>query len=302
VAVLVPFVFSCLLASAALALSPGLGLRGEDWMRMAALMVVFALYLTVFAAFGLFVSALTHRRMTAFLGLLGIWTVWVFIVPNLAVDAVSRLAPAQSIYDLQKQADVALWETRTKVRAEKQDYFQRNPVKDWNALRWDYNPLAAYRSSLVSKAQLLAIQDDLYRINLRWGTEYRSRLWDLQTERRNEMRRQQRMAMLLSAISPFGAVSFASMDLARTGFVQQERIEDALNAYLISLSQYVQDKTRTLARSPVNLTDFSWFTYRDNEALGESLSRNAFHILNLVLLAVLGFAGAYVAILRYDVR
>ncbi len=29
---------------------------------------------------------------------------------------------------------------------------------------------------------------------------------------------------------------------------------------------------------------------------------NALHILNLALLAILGFAGAYVAILRYDVR
>ncbi len=36
--------------------------------------------------------------------------------------------------------------------------------------------------------------------------------------------------------------------------------------------------------------------------VGECLSRNAFRILNLIILAVLGFVGAYVAILRYDVR
>ncbi len=49
-AVLVPFVFACLLASAVLALSPEVGLQADDWMRMVALMVVFALYLMVFAA------------------------------------------------------------------------------------------------------------------------------------------------------------------------------------------------------------------------------------------------------------
>jgi hypothetical protein len=106
---------------------------------------------------------------------------------------------------------------------------------------------------------------------------------------------------MLSAVSPLGAVSFASMDLARTGFVQQEQIENALNAHLIYLGRFIQEKQFFQGENPV-LTDFSRFTYQDNETLGECLSRNAFHILNLALLAVLGFAGAYVSILRYDVR
>ncbi len=48
--------------------------------------------------------------------------------------------------------------------------------------------------------------------------------------------------------------------------------------------------------------DFSWFSYEDKDTIGECFSRNMFHILNLVLLSVLGFAGAYAGILRYDVR
>ena len=57
IAVLVPFAFSFLLASAVMALSPELGLQEEDWGRMAALMIIFVLYLMVFAAFGLWGSA-----------------------------------------------------------------------------------------------------------------------------------------------------------------------------------------------------------------------------------------------------
>jgi hypothetical protein len=124
-------------------------------------------------------------------------------------------------------------------------------------------------------------------------------LRDLRVERENQTRRQQNLVAVASSISPFGAISFVSMDIARTGLVQQEKVEKALNAHLIYLSHFIQEKF--YQENPVT-TDFSWFTYRDDEALRECLSRNTFHILNLGLLAILGFSGAYVAILRYDVR
>ncbi len=119
------------------------------------------------------------------------------------------------------------------------------------------------------------------------------------------MRRQQRLAMILSGVSPFGAVSYTTMDLARTGFVQHEEIEQALGAYLIYLSAFVYQKRRQTSGSvyrDVDMHDFSWFAYRNNETVWDCLSRNMLHILGLALLAILGFAGAYVSIVRYDVR
>jgi ABC-type transport system involved in multi-copper enzyme maturation permease subunit len=285
-AVLVPFIFAYLLSALVLALSPGLGLQGENWMRMAVLMGVFALYLIVFAAFGLLVSALTHRRMTAFLGLLGLWAIWLFVAPNLAVRAARSLSPVMGVYDLERRASEARWEVREGREEEIRHYWERNPVEDWNAL-----PETRQRELLSGDRK---IQD-------KWDAELYARLSPLQAEQRNQVRRQQRLAMLLSAASPLGPVRYASMDLARTGFVQHERIEDALNVHLRYLSQYVREKASQPSQSRVT-TDFSPFTYQDRETVGECLSRNAFHILNLALLAVLGFAGAYVAILRYDVR
>ena len=287
-AVLVPFLFSCLLVSGVLAFSPGMGLQGKDWGRIATLMGIFTLYVIVFAAFGVFVSALTHRRMTAFLGLLGLWTLWVFVIPNLAVDIARRIVPGESIYDLRKQALQWRWETRTRALAEVEDYQRSHPVKDWNAL---------------SRAQQEEIRDAPYKIQTKWDAEYDTHLKALQTRRRNHTHQQQGLSMALSALSPLGVVNFLSMDLTRTGPVQQERIEDALNQYLLYLCQYIQTKQRSSGIwGIVNLSDFSWFTYQDTERVGECLSRNLFPILNLALLAVFGFAGAYVAILRYDVR
>ena len=286
VTALVPLLFSFLLVSAVMALSPNLGLRGSDWARMAAVMGVFVLYLVVFAAFGLWVSALPHRRTAAFLGLLGLWTVWTFIVPNLALRIAQSLVPVESLYRQERLSNASRWELNLESKAERDAYWERNRVANWGSLT------VAQREGLLEGQR---------KIRDKWDGEFYSRLGDLQTKRRNQMKHQQRLVMTLSAVSPLGAVSYTSMDLARTGLVKHERLEDAVHTYAVTMAQYIQKKRSEWWETRV-LTDFSWFTYRDSESLGDCLARNAFHILNLVLLAVLGFAGAYVAILRYDVR
>ncbi len=287
VAVLAPFLFAFLLAAVVMTLVPEIDMQADDWLRMGALAGVFAFYLMVFVAFGLLVSALTHRRMTAFLGLLGLWTVWIFIVPDLAVTTARYLRPAGSNVNLLKGVDKLLWEIEEKREEEEDAYWEKAQIEDWEAL---------------PEARKLAFTEGEKRIHDKWDAEFYPRLIQMQQKPRNQMRRQQRLAMALSAISPFGAVTFSSMDLARTGYVQKEWIEDALGHHLNYLAQYIRKKRAVpWPKEPV-LTDYSPFFYQNRETLGECLARNGVHILNLTLLAILGFAGAYVAILRYDVR
>ena len=292
IAVLVPFVLSFLLALVVMAVFPGLRLNEADWARIFILVLLFGLYLGVFAAFGLWGSALTHRRLTSFLGLLGLWVLWIFIVPNLAVRIAQTAEPADSIYDTENQAVRARWGVRKERRQAElafyRDYYSRPEVKGLVSMSEEtYQKYRMeYQASLAS-----------------FHTHYHPRLKTLLMHRRNQLRRQQNLAMALSAASPLSALTFASMDLARTGMVQQERLEDALDRYLLYMARFLEEKaSRGEEGKKTALTDFTFFTYRDTDTLSECLSRNAFHILNLLLLAVLGFAGAYVAILRYDVR
>ncbi len=286
VAVLAPFAVAFLLVCLVLALSPEPGLGGDDWKRVAVLMGVFSLYLTVFAAFGLFVSALTHRRMTAFLGLLGLWTVWLYVLPNLAVDAAQHFASVGSVYDTDRQVSELREEIRKARGAEVDAYWEKQGVEDWDGL-----PKAQQTTLLAGEAA----------VHVEWDKTFYARLHDLQQEWRNRAQREQRLAMLLSSVSPLGAVSFTSMDLARTGPFQQEEVEAALSVYLTYMARYIQERRAQHWDDRV-FTDFVSFVYQSHETLEECLHRNVFHILNLALLAVLGFAGAYVAILRYDVR
>lgn len=292
-AVLVPLVFVFLVSATVLALFPEVALTGADWARIASIMGVFTLYLVVFAAFGIFVSALVSRRLTAFLALLGLWALWIFVVPNVALDMARRLVPVRSYYRLQKEANALDWKIRKNITSEMQAYEAEARVANGDSL-----------SQAEQERLGAAYRQARYKIETRGDAQYFSGLSRLQTEWRDRLRRRSRLVSLFSALSPLGAASFASMDLARTGFVQQERIEDALNAYLISLAQFVRRKNQQSFDSfeGMDLSDFPWFTYRDRDTLEACLARNAFAILNLALLALLGFAGAYVAILRYDVR
>ena len=147
------------------------------------------------------------------------------------------------------------------------------------------------------------LYEDWLEFNRRFNTEYEMKFYphlkSLMQKRQNQTQRQMDMVQVLASVSPLGAVSLVSMDLARTGIFQQERLEKALDLHWLYVGRFIGQKRSE--EDPV-VTDFAWFDYQDRETVGECLSRNAFGILNLVILAVLGFVGAYVAILRYDVR
>ncbi len=285
-AVLVPFLFAALLSCAILALSPGLGLETQDWIRVGLLMGIFALYLAVFASFGIWVSALTHRRVTSFLILLGLWTVWLFVVPNMAVRAARILSPAESAYAVERETQAHRWEIQEKRRSEAGAFWEGLGEMDWDAL---------------SEARRQAIRDEDRRIHEKWDAALYPELLTLKAGLRNQVRRQWKLAALLASISPVGAATLASMDLARTGVAVQERREDALSVHLTYFAGFLREKQGEPWREAV-LTDFVPFSYQDRESAGTCLLNNAITILNLVALAALGFAGAFVAMLRYDVR
>ena len=291
IAVLVPFGFSFTIALVMLSLSPKVEIGYCELARTIALMGIFGLYLIVFAAFGLWISALTQERLTSFLSLMGLWTIWIFIVPNLALRASQSLEPAGSIYAQEREGNKIRWKLRGEYRAEgarvTERFGRRHGLSVPDGLQ-----------SMSKELRRLYEMDHRKSLAM-FETEFYPLLRPLMEKRQNQIRRQNHQAQVLAAISPLASVSFASMDLARTGPFQQERLEKELDIYWNYMARYTRQKRSE--DEPV-LTDFSWFEYQDEETVWQCLSRNTFRILNLALLAIMGFAGAYVAILKYDVR
>ena len=311
VAVLAPFLLAFLMMSALMALSPELGMSGDGWLRVAALFVVFGLYLSAFAGFGIWVSALTHRRITAFLALLALWMVWVFVLPNVGVGLARRLIPVESVYEIEKELDAIREEIKSSRRTEMRAFRFRPPpelAQAWQDLmkRGKDVPAAERKATekWMNRAWREAYNTVRSKVDKAGDGVYFARVRRIQEEWRNRGRRQRQLAKALSALSPMSAATFASMDLARTGIAQHERIEDALGVHHAYLARFIQEKWPIdgSLTSAGDLTDFVPFEYHDVETVSESVSRNLVHILNLALLSILGFAGAYVAILKYDVR
>ncbi|MDP6778261.1 MAG: ABC transporter permease subunit [Candidatus Latescibacteria bacterium] len=296
-AVLVPLGFCCLIAALVLATSPDLDMGAGDWARWTALAGVFALYLMVFAAFGLMVSALTHRRLTAFLCLLGMWTAWLFVIPNLAVRISRAVAPSTSFNAAERKAYAARWHGIMGRTDEVAAYWDRHGIPGFGLRRVLGRTFDAIGHLTPARQQQLL--DGEKTILQRWQARIHPDLSSILIRRRNEMRRQRRWSAALASLSPMGAVTFLSTDLARTSYVQQERVEDVLQAHLADFAQYALEKQ---SEEVPNLTDFSPFAYEDREKLRDCLYRNLPYILNLSLLVIVGFAGAYVAFIRYDVR
>ena len=282
VAVLLPLLFIFVLVSATIALTPDLSLSVDGWIRLACLMVIFTLYLSVFVSFGIWVSALSSRPMTAFVGLLGLWIAWVFLLPNLALTAAQKMYPVESTYVIKKTIQDTRWDAR-EGREEETEALEEREGRWWE----------------LEGAQRAEFHGKVRRIRDKWDARFHTRSQELQASRRNQERRQISALKVLSTISPLGALTFSCMDLAQTGFPQKDRLENALNTYLPYMDGYIQEHW---GDEDEDYSDFVWFDHKDRESVGAVLIRNIPEILNLALLALVGIAGAYVAILRYDVR
>ena len=291
VAVMAPFLICCLLVASVLAVSQRLDLAAQDWLRLGSVFIVYGLYLLAFCACGLLVSAACQRRLTAFLILLGLWAAWIFIIPNLALYLGRAIHPAGSYYAHELANYAKRWEVIKQSRKEIDAHWSGVDQEHFHDL-----PELARSEIWEGSREIWQSWDDRLYTFLR----------DARTHRRNRMKQQHALVSVIASISPLGASSFTAMDLARTGIIQEERLQDALDRYQAQFSRYLRGKWDPFPRESLywtkDLSDFVWFGHEDDESVWGCLSRNIFHILNLALLCILGFAGAYVVLLRYDVR
>jgi len=136
--------------------------------------------------------------------------------------------------------------------------------------------------------------------------ELMTRIDRMSETRRNSLVRRRSWVKIFSSFSPAGALGFVSTDLARTGFYHQGLVQRAMDGFLHYYADYVwvrepkfwgMDPNETL-----DLYDFVPLAYRHSDTTAEALARNLPQIINLLVLVVIGFTGAWISLLRYDVR
>lgn len=283
-AVMLPFLLAVLLSVASLSAFSDIAIDMDDWLRVVGITLVFGLHLSAFVASGVLVSALVARRITAFIVLLGLWTCWVFLIPNLANRMGRGFVEVEGHFEMTRRATSLEQEISNGLDEERREHWAS--VTDWRAL---------------SEARRQELNDGNAIIEKRWAGELRTRLGSMVSGHSNRLRARNEVAGLLALLSPVGSATVLTEDLARTGPASLARAERALAAYYIVLDGYVIEKRRTWI-DELDLSDFPWFQGIQQEAASAVIVRNVPAILSLILLSALLFSAAFVAILKYDVR
>jgi ABC-type transport system involved in multi-copper enzyme maturation permease subunit len=292
ISLLIPLVIPMVIGLLFLMVFPNVSLGGEDWMRIALILLMFLLYLSVFFTLGLFISARTSRSSTSFLILLFIWVTFVTVIPKAAVMIASQIKPIPSVHEITAQKDSYLQEITKEAITEQTRYFKENPRPEDPEERKQW-------------------QEDIQE----WAEKFRGELIAKIDERnaaierdyQAKMNQQQKLAENLSRISPASALMFSSMSLARTGVNEHDRFLNSVKTYKPIFTQWINGKMKedqVLQEGKQVKMDLSDMPQHEfiPEGLGDSFKRVLPDVILMIFLIMLFFVGAYVSFLRYDVR
>ena len=276
---------------------PDVQLNATEWTRLGFILAAFGFYLTAFGCAGLLASSLTHRAATSFVLLLTFWVITVAIVPRLgliAADAV-RTAPSFHKYQADRAAIFhAAYQERLALQIKwSQEHSQ--PGQEW------------YKTPEVREAYFL------YRRKI--FREYDGRRFEqqekLQEAFQNRYQARLDLAVVFSRLSPAFTLNHACVRLAGTGVERHRRFQKAYQTHIDRHQDwYRETRTRDQLRQAnpekygeyrYDVADYPSFTYRETWP-DRDIQTGLIDVGMLVLWGAVFFAGAYAALLRYDLR
>ncbi len=109
---IVPLFLAVLLGTAFVTLQPRVALSPQDWARLGLFLVSSVIYLAVFFSLGLLISCLTHQASSALVVSLSVWTLLVFLIPNLGNILAQELVEIPTVEQLDLGRTYSIWGTR----------------------------------------------------------------------------------------------------------------------------------------------------------------------------------------------
>lgn len=293
ITLILPFLVPMLIGLLILTTSKDINFSGEDWARLGLIFLASVLYIGIFLLLGVMVSSLTNRSTTALMMLLFIWVVIVLAVPKVSMMIASKVRSVPSVQEIQAEKDVAMNQIMKEGQDKIQKYFQDHS-KDM--------------ASPDSRAKVMEgyskMQEEMF-------TEISKKKGQIEAEYESKKTAQFILASRLSRISPASVYTFASTDLARTGFDRQERFLKASRVYQVGFMQYFNellarmmqkiDKQDEMQKMKFELDKLPALDFRE-ASFSESWNSAAVDFLILFLLLVCFFMVGYIGFIRSDVR
>ncbi len=135
-----PFLLVTLVGIAVLGLDPAVRLPGEGVARLALLIAASCVYIALFLSLGLFISAVSRRSATSLVVLLFIWSLLVFVLPNLGTLLARQCVELPSVRGLHEKQQQILTREILLSYSDKAgvDAHIRTAVDEYSRLEQDY--------------------------------------------------------------------------------------------------------------------------------------------------------------------
>lgn len=292
-ALIAPFTVSFILAMLLLLLFPEVEPDLDGALSLISLFVLALLYLAAVFSLGILVSTRTHLASTSITVLLLLWVCFVLAVPNMAPYAVAQVLPIPSQESMRREKEAIQqdWGQRfQKIWREEQEKQGREDVYD-DALRQRFEGM---REEMESEMQKIS---------------------DSQAA---QVRHQMRWSGIVARISPTTSFTLASLDLAASGIIQEERYVESLKAFADKWGTYTEEKQAAFQKAisenrgrmtPAMMAKFNNLDLRDapqfefvHMPVSDRLTTVYPDLLLLILWNVIFFMAAYLSFLRYDVQ
>ncbi|OGG54968.1 MAG: hypothetical protein A3F84_27485 [Candidatus Handelsmanbacteria bacterium RIFCSPLOWO2_12_FULL_64_10] len=290
----VAFGLPVLLGVGVLLLMPDVNLTNPELLRLGLILVTFGLYLTAFACAGLLASCLTHRAATSFVILLAFWTGSVIVLPRLSLIVADSLRPAISRH----QYTMEIASIRRELGAENR------------SLRWKW------RNEHPESAQGNPEAQEAYGVFYRKMSKeleerYKPRFDRLEQAFTNRYQNRLNLAVFLARLSPAFALKNATVRLSGAGVDRQQRFEGAYIRFNGVYLDWIWGALEDFYRRRFNEAKYGKYKW-DVSGMPRFVYQETWTeedvqiaLVDVGILAVWGlalFAGAYVTMLRYDLR
>jgi ABC-type transport system involved in multi-copper enzyme maturation permease subunit len=271
------------------------------------LIVIFAsasLFILVYFALGLMISASTSRARTALVAILLVWIFFQLVIPKLSDMVASVVYPIR---------------TETVVSMEKSLIVKTLEDEKAKLLGKQYETLFGKGYAYKADPEPASKRDEWNTYKTQLEQQVRERkslqLRNLEEGYRREKRIQQTIAGNLSLISPSAAFTRFLTDVCGTGEIDKEKYLEAVKIHQRTLdtalyshvnkTTVIMPSGSTASSSSIGeLTDLKSlpsFTIR-KASLSEVVAGNLGSLVSLAFWLIAPFAAAYVRFLKYDVR
>jgi ABC-type transport system involved in multi-copper enzyme maturation permease subunit len=293
----IPLLLGLLVNLIAVVSSKDVAVNAADWLRIAIIVLLSVMYVSIFVLLGMFVSSRTGHPANSMVILLLAWVVLIVLIPGLGriVSDISSESPTQeelerALTEAHEQVDGYVISGKYGDRAGSFHPDLDNPIN---------NPPGRARYD-----------------NAR--TDARNRVLE---GHYNQMTAQAFAGRNFTCMSPASIYRRASEAIAGTGISRCVSLYQQIKQYQADLKEYIRGKDQedpdslhllipfdyavkswgTISKKPVDFDSVPKFQERDL-GLGESLQLAIWDIGLLVLFNLVFFAASFVSFLRYDVR